>query len=196
MGALFDSDTARLLHARLRRPQSATSTAPGRWVGRVASHRLARGKSRGRAWKWQRLEEPWPLKRASRQVSYIALGADVGAVKLTQIGCNGCTTTRRVVQRDIAAFSLAAPYLTVLLSVKITRPSVACKALAPSVLPGSFTPLPCTTCMVGHSREANIASAMLEYLVAIGAPPAGITEVGNHWKGEACPVDVRWSIIA
>ncbi|PYH39278.1 uncharacterized protein BO87DRAFT_79914 [Aspergillus neoniger CBS 115656] len=62
MGSLFDSDTARLLHARLRRLQSATSTAPGRWVGRVASHRLARGKSRGRAWKWQRLE-PWPLKR-------------------------------------------------------------------------------------------------------------------------------------
>ncbi|OJI83952.1 hypothetical protein ASPTUDRAFT_55934 [Aspergillus tubingensis CBS 134.48] len=168
MGSLFDSDTARLLHARLRRLQSATSTAPGRWVGRVASHRLARGKSRGRAWKWQRLE-PWPLKRASRQVSYIALGADVGAVKLTQIGCNGCTTIRRVVQRDIAAFSLAALYQTVLLSVKITRPSVACKAWAPSVLPGSFPP--------------SLPS---------GTPPAGITEVGNHWKGEACPVGVRW----
>ncbi|RAK91042.1 hypothetical protein BO79DRAFT_78692 [Aspergillus costaricaensis CBS 115574] len=176
MGSLFDSDTARLLHARLRRLQSATSTAPGRWVGRVASHRLARGKSRGRAWKWQRLE-PWPLKRANRQVSYIALGADVGAVKLTQIGCNGCTTIRRVVQRDIAAFSLAALYQTVLLSVKITRPSVACKAWAPSVLPGSFTPSLVRRAWWAILGKPILPQQCLEYLVAIGDPACG------HYRG-------------
>ncbi|OJJ71838.1 hypothetical protein ASPBRDRAFT_578088 [Aspergillus brasiliensis CBS 101740] len=95
------------------------------------------GKSRGRS--------DWSRGRWKGQVDKfhtLHWALTVGAVKLTQIGCNGCATIRRVVQRDIAAFSLAALYQTVLLSVRMTRPSVACKAWAPSILPGSFTPPP------------------------------------------------------
>ncbi|RAL03424.1 uncharacterized protein BO80DRAFT_283086 [Aspergillus ibericus CBS 121593] len=55
MGGPFDSDGTWLLHARLRRPQSSTWTAPGRQVGLCASTDLPVGEEEGPHEEWQRL---------------------------------------------------------------------------------------------------------------------------------------------
>ncbi|RAH52235.1 hypothetical protein BO85DRAFT_206360 [Aspergillus piperis CBS 112811] len=51
--------------------------------------------------------------------------------------------------------------------------------------------------MVGHSREANITSAMLGVFGSHRGPRLrALQRLETTGKGEACPVGVRWFIIA